>query len=370
MSLFYKKKSQIKLFIILALASFPALPLSAGKPLEISKDFTLFTSRNLQGYVKPLFTTIEESFNSNIYSKAVYDKNWTIALDISAMGMLIPDDQKLYDAQRPEEFGNTGVTKTSEMRYGRIKDDQRNANWQPTIYGGRSTPIFSAPQYHSTYSDYNKTVAYAEGANINMMSGLPIIQLVTGLPTRTQLRFRFLAAPVLDEMLYYYGIMVNQQVNRIFGLFGDDPSMGMAVNLAYHNITRNEGIKINSWAAGLHFSKSWDNGLTAFTGIQLEGMNGEIIAIKKDFRADDIINSPWEEVRDGKPLQLSVETFTTFRFTGGFSFRTGFFEIHGDAAWASQPVLSAGITFWIASFGKSDDDPPGDFEIIQKVDKF
>jgi hypothetical protein len=127
--------------------------------------------------------------------------------------------------------------------------------------------------------------------------------------------------------------------------------MGLSLNMAYHKIYRDQGINIDSWSAGLHFSKTWYNGLTGFAGLQLEGMKGYIRAIKKDFRADDVVNSPWEEVREGKPLQLDVETFTDFRFTGGFAYRYGCLEIHGDAAWASQPVLSAGLIFWIASFG-------------------
>jgi hypothetical protein len=342
-----------------------------AKDLEISKDFTLFTSKNMQGYLKPFFTSIEESFNTNIFTKAQYDEYWNIAFDISINGMFIPDGQKSYDAELPDMYGTTMVD--NAVLYGGDTLRQVGGHFkQPTIYGGHSYAIFSSPQNHKYPDTLYKSVAFVEGNNLSFAAGVPVLQLIGGFPTRTQLRLRFWGAPVQDEFLSYFGVMVNQQVDHFFNLFGTDTSLGLALNFAFHNVNRTNGLSINSFAIGSHFSKTWDNGFSAFASLQYENMSGTFEAVRiKTEHPEDVINSPYLEVRNQENLKFDIETFNKFRILGGISYRTGIFEFHGDAAWAQQPILSLGVTFWFASWGQKtrESEKIEKFEEIERIEK-
>ncbi len=357
---------------------------SSAEPIEISKDFTLFTSQQLQGYTKPLFTTIEQSFNSNIFTTARYEDHWNVALDISISGMFIPDAQKSYDAVLPAAYGNTDIVDNAGLRGGDTLRQIGGSYEEPTIYGGRSWSIFSAANnpYRERKYDENgklvpdssfKSLGFAEGNNISFMPGIPIVpQIIVGFPTRTQLRLRFWGVPVQDEFTSYFGIMANQQLDRFVNLFGEDTTFGLAAHLGYHMVSRSEGLSMNSFVGGLHASKSWENGLTLFTGLQFETLSGEFEAVKdaESAEPDDYANSPYLEVRNFEDIQFDIESFTSFRFLAGLSYRLDNFEFHGDAAWASQPMLTFGITWWIASWGeKREQETIEQFEDIERIER-
>ena len=332
----------------------------SGEPLSISKDFTMFTSKNLAGYTKPLFTTIGQSFNSNNYTRAIYPDHWQIAVDISAMGMFIPNSQLQYDAELPDQYGNTDVTETvvigdnhssKGLRYnvgGTIKE--------PTIYGKESYAVYAAPQNHYYPDSTYKSVAFAEGNDIGFMMGVPIFQFVFGFPTRTQLRLRTWGAPVQDEFMLYYGIILNQQVDHFFDLFQEEDQMGLALNLGYHNMSRNPGLSVSSFQVGAHFSKAWESGLAGYAGFQYEGFGGEFHGVKdkKSVRPGDMANSPYAEIRNYEDLKFDIESFTSFRILAGVSYKVSIFEFHFDFAYASQPQLAFGITFWFANIGEKE----------------
>lgn len=327
----------------------------AGDSLTITKEFNLITSKNAAGYFKPLFTTIGESFNSNTFTVAKFARQWRLGLDISVCGMIIPSSQTTYDALLPEVYGKTDSTQTAERRGGTETRNGKGTVVQPTIYGGASTPTFSASQSSAPTAEAPKqpsTVSYMEGNNISFMSGLPALQLTVGLPTRTQLRLRFLTAPIADVSTTYFGVMLSQQFNHLVGLLADDSLIGIALNAGYHSISRNEGISISSFAVGLHGSKTWESGFSVYGGLQYEGLSGTLKFVReKDFSI--LSKSPFQEIRQQKDLEFDVESFTSIRVGAGLSYKTGILELHADAAYASQPVLAAGFTLWFMNIDAS-----------------
>ncbi len=347
-------KLLFKIFLLSAFVMVTILPANAAKEISIDREFSLFTSKNMEGYLKPLFTTLSESMNSNLFTTALYDTTWTIALDVSVMGMLIPDAQKSYIAERPDKFGDTNVCRTSEIRNGELLRDYLGPNKQPTIYGGASTAIFSQPVNMWAPDSFYKSVAYVEGNNISFMTGVPNLQLIFGFPTGTQFRTKFFFAPVQDETLIYYSLMLNQRLDHFFEVFDPQDKMAFAVNLAYHKLFRDSGIDINSWSAGVHFSKEWLEGLSTYLGFQYEDMNGKFKAIKDTSGASEgIVDSPYEEVRNNEPLEFNIGTFSNYRLLAGVSYKYGVVELHADAAWLTQPAFNIGITFWLGEFGKA-----------------
>ncbi|MBE2189784.1 MAG: OmpA family protein, partial [Candidatus Kapabacteria bacterium] len=248
----------------------------------------------------------------------------------------------------PDEFGNTRVTQTSEMRNDIITRNKRDYVKEPTIYGGISTPVFSAPQNMYPPDSLYKTVTFMEGNSLNSLAGLPSLQIIFGLPTRTQLRFRFLPLPVQDATLTYFAFGINQRLDKFFHLFGKyNTDKALAVHGSYHSMTRGSGFEINSISAGVNFTNSFEFGLNLYSGLQFETMSGSINAIRVGEMGDELINSPYPEIRNRDPLVIDVASFTNFRATIGATYKLSFLELNANASYASQPMLGVGVTFWL-----------------------
>lgn len=316
--------------------------------IEISKNFTLMTSKQMQGYFKPLFTTLEQGLNSNLFTHAKYEKKWSFAFNISGGFNFIPGSQETYEAELPEGFADQSLTLTATPdgnRYihGKIE--------QPTVFGGASTTVFATPQSHAYPDSMYKSLSFVEGNDIGTMLNMPAAQFIVGFPTQTQLRFRFFVVPIQEKSMSYYSLILNQRLDDFMNLFGKDSTMGLSFHGAYHNMKRDPGIDISSWAIGFHFSKEFEFGLTAYSAVQLEGMSGEFMALRTGSASEPIIDSPYEELRNPfMPIQFDVESFNSSRLLVGASYRIGFLELNTDFALASQPTWNMGMTFWFGEW--------------------
>ncbi len=324
--------------------------------LTISGEFNLFTSKNAQGYFKPLSTSLAESFNSDYYTTANYHNSWSMGLDVSFMEMFIPSGQLTYNAELPNGFANRNLTNTADLRNGTIRINVPNTSVQPTFYGGHSTPVFSTPLSGSNPDSLLRTLTFMEGNDISQIVGVPALQLFVGFPTRTQLRVRYFGVNVGSKSVLSYGVGLNQNIDKFFDIFPKD--MGLALNLNYNSFTFNPGFNINTLAAGLHYSYSFDFGLTLYCGAQYESTNGHFKAVRAITPDQtEYVNSPFEEIRDRKDLEFDVQSSCFGRFTGGLSYKLGFLELHADAALAAQPIITAGLSFWFFDTYKAPPEP-------------
>lgn len=338
-----------KFLPILFFCTILATSYSQKNNFEISREFTLFTSQQLSGYLKPLFTSIEESLNSGLYSTANYSNGWSFGIDISASGMFIPRSHRSYDAVLPDKYGDISVVKNAQLANRGIINNLKGTSRQPTIYGGMSYPIFAAPQNAFPPDSFYKSVAFVEGNDIDFMSGIPQIQFIIGIPTRTQIKFRYLQFPMQKVDFIHYSIGINQNIDKLTDLFTDS-SYALALNFAYHKFQRSPGIDLSSYSFGAHFSKSWDIGFTAYLGLQFEDMSGNFFAVREINIDKDIINNPYPEIRDGKPLDISIDNYNKFRLGGGLSYKYGIIELNSFAYYAAQPIVGAGLSLWFLDF--------------------
>jgi hypothetical protein len=356
---------------------------------EISSDFSGFNSENFKGYTKPLFTTIGQGAQSNLFSVANYNDSYSIGLDISLSSTLIPGNQGTYNAMLPAAFGDTSIMDNAIYKNGEVIRNISRTIEQPTIYGGESNAIYVvAPVAGGDPADsIYKSIAYNEGNNITTMASLPAIQFIFGLPTRTEIRFRYLGAPIDDEMYNHLAVSANQQVDEWFDMFDSEDNMSLAIHGSYQFMTLAESIDMNSWAAGVHFSKGFGDGLSVYTGIQLEDLGGtfnvarqngyqeefyvngtnelkQINEVPTELQAQyaahvvarsEVENSPFEEVRLLKPISFDIETFTNWRFTVGGAYEYGIMEFHLDVGYASQMFLNGGIRLRFKEWTNSSD---------------
>lgn len=357
-----KLKGVLALCIFICAFSFGYLA-KAADYIEVDREFSLITSQSMQGFLKPLFTTLEEGFNSNLFTRADYKEGWSVGLDISIMGMFIPNSQRTFDAIRPEDFGNTDICRTAEVRNGQIIRDATGSNSQPTIYGGESTAIYSSYVNAWAPDSLNKTVTYIEGNDIDFMSGLPNLQFTFGFPTRTELRLRWLGGIQMEgSSLSYFGFVLNQQIDHFFDLFEEDDRMGIALNFAFHTVSRDKGLSMNSFAFGAHYSYEFIENLIAYGALQYETIGGTFEAKRETSNPDEIINSPYKEVQRGENLKFDIEGFNNFRGLLGIGYQAGAVEFHFDASLMSQPSVNFGMHFHFGTWGE---DP----ETLRKIKK-
>ncbi len=340
------KKYNLLLLLTFIFASGFQLFAAESDNIEISKNFTLMTSKQMQGYFKPLFTTIEQGLNSNLFTHATYEKKWSIAFNISGGFNFIPGSQDTYTAELPAAFADESKVLTSTPDgtrhvYGTIE--------QPTVFGGSSTTVFATPQNYNYPDSMNKSLSFVEGNDIGTMLNMPAAQFIIGFPTQTQLRVRFFSLPLQEVSMTYYSLILNQRLDDFVHLFGVDTTMGLALHGAYHSISRDPGIDISSWAVGLHYSKMFEFGLTAYTALQFEGMSGEFQAIRTGSAAE-ILDTPYEELRNSTLIKFDVESFNSARFLLGATYKLGFLELNTDFAIASQPTWNFGFTFWFGQW--------------------
>lgn len=321
-----------------------------AKEFVISRNFVLFTSKNLQGYLEPLFTTLEQSLNSSLFGSNYLDGKWSFSLGISVSNMIIPDDQKHFDAELPDGFNSEQVVLTSQIRGDSIIYSVYKPNWQPTVYGGSSTPVFSAPQEHSFPDSIYKTVAYPEGLGINFMFGLPVLQLIVEYPMFGEFRFRFFSIPVQQENLVYFTLAFNQRIDQLFKLFGRDKDKSLAVHFALHRLFRQTSIDITSYAFGVNLMHSWSRNILGYIGVQIEDMWGKFKALKDTVGLQgDVVNSPFMELRYAKPIEFGFTTFTKFQIRGGMTFLFPVVSLSLDLSYASQPMLTLGLNFHLGA---------------------
>ena len=350
--------------------------------INFPQEFESFTSSNFQGFTKPFFTTLGQGAQSNLYTRAVYEEKFGIFFDLSVSSMIIPQSQKTYTAQLPKHLEMTENFDYAYIDNGKVIRNFGTTISQPTIYGESANTVYLTPKTGDPADSIFKTIGFLEGNRVNTMMSLPALQFGFSLPTRTQIRLRYLGAPTDDVMINFLSFNVNQQIDHFMGLFDDD-MMGLAFNVSYQNFFWGDYTNLHSYSAGLHFSKAWENGLAIYTGLQYENLSGQFSMNRsngynaefyredgvtlKDFEnvpnslkssyvvhvaeRENVKNSPYEEVRLLKPVEFDIESFTNIRFLLGASYKVGIAEFHVDMGYASQMFLNGGVSLTITTWG-------------------
>ncbi|QLH53294.1 MAG: hypothetical protein CH6_1125 [Candidatus Kapaibacterium sp.] len=336
-------RKEIIYFILFFFAS-----LTYAKDIVISRNFVLFTSQNLNGYLKPIFTSLNQSLNNALFGTSNLDGKFKVSLNLAFSSLLIPEEQKWFDAEVPEGFFDTSATLTSQIRNGEIVSFLVKPNKQPTIYGGSSVPIFAAPQNHKYPDSVYKTIAYPEGLHLNLMIGLPVLQLIFETPLKNEIRFRFFTMPIQGESFVYLTIGFNQRIDHLFEIFGFDKRKNISIHTAFHRMYRGTSFSLTSYAIGINVSNQFNEHLIGYLGVQHENLDGYFKAIKDTTGLNnDIVNSPFLELREARPVAISFQTYTKWQIKGGLNLLFSFGFVNFDLTFASQPMISLGFGLFL-----------------------
>lgn len=318
---------------------------TSAKEIVISRNFVLFTSRNLENYLKPLFTTFEQSLNSNLFGTNFPDKKWLVSLNIAFPTMIVPNAQKKFDAEVPDGYLFDGKVLVAQLRDGNLIRYVYQPNFQPTIYGGSSTPIFSSPQTHTFPDTIYKSVAYPEGISVDLVPGMPVLQFVLASPSFSEVRFRFLTFPFQDESLIYYTLVFQQRIDNLFGLFQYDKAKAINILAALHRLYRQTSLNLTSYSFGINIMQKFGEKFLGYLSLQYENLNGHFTALKDTTGIyEDVVNSPFPELRQARPVEIYISSFTKFQFKSGLTCYFSIFNLNLELSFASQPMFSFGFS--------------------------
>lgn len=298
------------------------------------------TQKNIERYIQPLFTTFAEGINSNLYTTAYHKNTWSFGIDFSDQLMFIPSSQRTYSAELPSYFGDPNTVQTVEEYNGQIIRNSTTTE-QPTVYGGESHAVFAVMQ------DTMKTstsITFPGGNDIAAMPNIPLVQFLFGLPTRTQLRFRLVPLSVGSPTrnILYMNVGIDQQIDTWFSTTRNPKPYAVAIHAAYSVFSVSDLIDSKALAFGIHGSYSPVSSLTLFAGVQYEQMTGTVHYLSKE-----TITTNTEQRVYQTEVAANLSSANNYRVVGGLSYRINFVEVHFHGALATQPVLSAGFSFWI-----------------------
>lgn len=309
--------------------------------------FSDYDNKYVSGFLKPFFTSIGQGFNSNLITRSDYKKGeWKIGLDISANAIMIPETQKSFSVNVSEDWNNQFTFSKTD---GSTIYSKKNTVEQPTIYGGKSTPLFSTTEN----SKNSNVITYLEGFNLNNISALPNIQLNLFLPTQTEVRLKGFGS----DGLLSYGFVVNQRIDEILGIFDKEANkQSIALSIGYNSFAAeysdennvnnlNIDLKSSSFAFGVNYNYNIIAKLNLYAGVQYETFAGTL----NTSYLDKTLTTQQEIV-----LNADISTFSNFRALAGLSYNFGFLELHTDFAYVSQPMVSAGLNFFFARWGGDD----------------
>lgn len=349
---------KIKILYIIILGVFLSTNFKTYSQNNYVNDlFSDYDNNYVSGFLKPLFTTMGQGFNSNFITRSDFKKGeWKIGLDISANAIIIPKSQKSFTVNVSEEWSNQN---TFSKRGGTTTYSKNNTIEQPTIYGGKSTPLFSTTEN----SKKSNVTTYLEGFDLSNISSIPNVQLNVILPTQTEVRLKGFGY----DGLVSYGFVVNQRIDELFNLFANEGNkQSLALSVGYNSFAANytddnEPSKLHvdmqssSFAFGINYNYNIIAKLNLYAGAQYETYSGTL----NTTYLDKLVVTQQEIV-----LNADISTFSNFRGLAGLSYDFGFLELHTDFAFVSQPMVSAGLNVFFGRWGgeeenmKNNEEPP------------
>jgi hypothetical protein len=291
-----------RVFGVLAGLLFASSLLLAQNPFEDA--IKQLSSDNVKGYLQPFINGVGANLNSGLYNTAeIGESGVHFRLTIVAMGTMIGDAEKTYNATPPSPFSQTPVPTA-------------------TVYGGQGTvvpgPLNSGIQYQ-----------FQNGQVKTSIIPLAAPQLTIGTFFGTQAILRYVPIPSVHDFpkVTLFGIGAQHSLNRYLSGLPVDLSAG----LFYQSLTVGDIIDVKTFNLGAQASKSWAL-FTLYGGAQYETSS---------------MNLTYTYTGSSERPTISVD-FTgenKFRATAGLGINLVILHLNADISVGKVTVASAGIGF-------------------------
>lgn len=217
-----------------ALFLFACLTTQSVAETGFEKALKSFDSRTVRGYTQPLQDLFAANMTSGWYRSAeIPQSGFHISFNIVAMGALLSDEQKTYDAELPAGYSQ----KTFKA---------------PTVFGDKNVAVFSKD------SATNGGLVYGQSGGALNTSIFPLaaLQGTIGHVQGTELIVRFVPLPEISNFpkITFWGIGGRHSISQYFG---DEPPLHVAFGIFYNQISAGDFITVNSLLVGPQVSKSF-----------------------------------------------------------------------------------------------------------------
>jgi hypothetical protein len=190
-----------------------------------------FDSKTVVGYTQPLQDLFAANMTSGWYRSAeIPQSGLHISFNIVAMGAILSDDQKTYDAALP-----AGYTQTTFKA--------------PTVFGDKNVAVFTDPVTGLSFGQ--------SGGALNAgLFPLAALQGTIGHIQGTELIVRFVPLPEISNFpkITFWGIGGRHSISQYFE---DEPPVHVAFGIFYNQISAGDIITIKSFLVGPQVSKSF-----------------------------------------------------------------------------------------------------------------
>ncbi|MBN2857999.1 MAG: hypothetical protein JXN63_06335 [Candidatus Delongbacteria bacterium] len=291
-----------KLIIILIIAAAPVFQyLTAG----VDEVLSFMSKKNVEGYIKPLVTSLGVGLNSGMYHNAEVSEKISGGFSMRALIIFIPEDQKSFTPYLPAGY-TSGSTST--------------------VYGGD-------PGY-----------AYGTGGFVSYPGGFEVDNLPMGFPQMTlawkgtELSAKFIPTQKIGterEEFYFYSFAIKHEVTRYFKKLPFDG----AVQFGIGKMKFSDQLDFDNFVINLIASRKF--GLFTIYG----GTGFQSTRVDANYSITGDPDNADPELREAKDVSLTIKGDNSLGITAGTSLRLGFFVLNADYTYNSQSVISTGMSF-------------------------
>ncbi len=290
-----------RLFPVLACLLLLSTSVFAQNPFEDA--IKQLSSDNVKGYLQPFINGVGANLNSGLYNTAEIGDGIHVRLNLVAMGTLIGDAEKVYDAVAPQPFSQTPVQTA-------------------TVYGGMGT-VVQGPQ--------NSGIQYQFQNGQVKTSIIPLAapQLTIGTIFGTQAIVRYVPIPEVHDFpkTTLFGIGAQHSLNRYITGSPVDLSAG----LFYQSLTVGDIIDIKTFNLGAQAIKSWAV-FTLYGGAQYETSTMNL-------------NYTYTGVAERPRVSVDFSGENKIRATAGLGINLVILHLNADISVGKVTVASAGVGF-------------------------
>lgn len=268
---------------------------------QIDDRLTELSESYVDGYMKPLVTTLGTGLNSGSYYTAAVPSLFGFTFSIKGMAIFIPEDDKVFDPQVP----NT-------------PDKDLSA----TIFGDRG----------GAYLTPDGFVTLPPGIN---QSSIPLAYpQVSFAYFGTELMVRYLPSIDLGEKkLNFWGLGFKHSISNYIPLFPVD----IAAQITYNSFGITDIIKHSNLAFNVHASKSFGV-LILYGGLQYENSSMDL-----EYTLEGDPEDADPGLRVDKDVKMTIDGDNHFRLTLGTALKLSVLVLNFDFNIGAQSALTGGL---------------------------
>lgn len=292
-----RQKTALGLLLAAALLPVPALA-------QIDANLSKYTGQNAEGYLTPLKEGIGAALQAGMNRSAwIARDRWQVNLEAKAMFVKFADGDRTFTARTEEGFlPATEVT-------------------VPTVIGDVEAV---------THSGQGGTVAVFPGGLDVGSLGLAAPQLTIGVPTGSQLLFRYIAAETGDADIGDVGL-IGAGARHSISQYFNAPPVDLAVGFLWQKFELGTDlIDATALSFGIQASKRYSV-LEPYVGLGIDSFGMTV---------------DYEYGNEDPPEKLSVDFDRTSdpHFLGGLGINLKFVHLYGEIGHSSQTSYALGLS--------------------------